>query len=366
MVAEETYFELPMLVFIDTNTFEELNFSFSCDSMCKFLRYCNGSQIRLITTDIISVEIRRRIKKSAVAARNTIKNHKETRRKLRLLGHDENTWRMLNDSKYFKDVESKVVEKYDLFLKEANAEVLPVDEVKPSLIFNKYFEIQPPFAVGNKEKEFPDAFAIESLLLYAKNKCQIIHVVSSDKGFKSACEQNKELIYYSSLDAFLERVMKVVDAAESELIDECHDWLSENDLIQLMADELDSVEISLNTQWERINSRTCVGYETSDVAVIELNESSAVMTGTIDLETRLDVEYEIAGENTYYDSNDKLIIPIEDIHEKLEVFFLFPFRLVLDIKDGKIIKLREISFDMADKVMISPDNYAEYDIRSEP
>ena len=122
----------------------------------------------------------------------------------------------------------------------------------------------------------------------------------------------------------------------------------------------------MNTQWGRINSKNYISFETENQAVVEIDDTHAVMTGSISLETRLDVEYETAGENSYYDANDNLVIPIVDIHKKVDVFLRFPFRLVLNLQNGNIINLREITFDIADKVVISPDDYAEFDIRSEP
>ena len=368
MTFEETKFDLPLFVFIDTNAFEEKNFSFSCDSLIKIMEHRNESNIELITPDIITTEIRRRIKKSTNVAKNTIKNNNEARRSIRILGHDEDIWSKLNRTNYYRELESIVVEKYNSFLSETKAIILSVDDVKPSVVFEKYFEIKPPFVNGDKEKEFPDAFALESLLMHAKSSGKKIHVVSSDKGFKKACEQNHAFSYFENIDLFIQHVLKVVHAVESGLIDECHDWVHENSnvLMKEIADAFGNVDISLSASWGRINSKNIIDFETIKEAVVEIDDTHAVMTGSIILETILDVEFEVEGEDTYYDANDNLVIPFVDIKKDLGVFFKFPFRLILDLQNGNIHNLREISFEIADKVVISPDDYVEYDIRSEP
>ena len=62
-----------------------------------------------------------------------------------------------------------------------------------------YDQQTPPFRVGRKQKEFPDALTIAILEHYISVHAEKIAVVSHDPDFKSACERYSELSYYSNL-----------------------------------------------------------------------------------------------------------------------------------------------------------------------
>ena len=56
-----------------------------------------------------------------------------------------------------------------------------------------------PFGKGAKRKEFPDAFAIASLALYANKEGANVAVVAHDQDFKGACSREPRLLHFSSL-----------------------------------------------------------------------------------------------------------------------------------------------------------------------
>lgn len=79
-----------------------------------------------------------------------------------------------------------------------------------------YDSIRAPFGEGRKRKEFPDAFAIEIVSLYAEKHGICVAVVSEDHDIKKACEHYPSLLYFQSL-AKLTELLLVGEAKLEEL-----------------------------------------------------------------------------------------------------------------------------------------------------
>ena len=76
---------------------------------------------------------------------------------------------------------------------------LDYEGVSIAAVMDWYDQQTPPFRVGRKQKEFPDALTIAILEHYISVHAEKIAVVSHDPDFKSACERYSELSYYSNL-----------------------------------------------------------------------------------------------------------------------------------------------------------------------
>lgn len=76
-----------------------------------------------------------------------------------------------------------------------------------------YDEVKPPFGLGEKQKEFPDAFALAALRAHAIQVGAPVAVVSIDKDLKKFCDSEPRLRYYSDLDALTAEM--VADANEA-------------------------------------------------------------------------------------------------------------------------------------------------------
>lgn len=91
-----------------------------------------------------------------------------------------------------------------------------------------------PFGEGKKRKEFPDAFALAALDVYAQKVPDgCIAVVSADADFKVACARYPSLMYFQSLprltelllgdDANIEEMRAIVDEDIDTLTNEIDD-----------------------------------------------------------------------------------------------------------------------------------------------
>ena len=89
-------------------------------------------------------------------------------------------------------------------------EVIPITGTDATEVFKTYFERKPPFSEKKKE-EFPDAFALQSLANWAKQKKKKILVVSKDKDWEEFCQLHSELNYEEDLATVLDNLNKEKD-----------------------------------------------------------------------------------------------------------------------------------------------------------
>lgn len=89
-------------------------------------------------------------------------------------------------------------------------EVIPITGTDATEVFKTYFERRPPFSEKKKE-EFPDAFALQSLANWAKQKKKKILVVSKDKDWEEFCQLHSELNYEEDLATVLDNLNKEKD-----------------------------------------------------------------------------------------------------------------------------------------------------------
>ena len=196
---------------------------------------------------------------------------------------------------YYHELGETVVSAFDKFLERANVTILHTDGVRPSSVFQEYFSVEPPFSHGKKEKEFPDAFAIETLLQLSEQRGKKVYVVSADDDFAKACSHHDSLVHLEHIESAIEFSLRTPDA----LVDACHEWLHENinEVFQRAEERLKQVSVSLDAPMGRINSMEHRDMELLYEAVVELEETHAVIAASIIAQVRFNVEYTTEGES---------------------------------------------------------------------
>lgn len=88
----------------------------------------------------------------------------------------------------------------------SNAVLLPYAD--PEEIFRKYFNQEAPFTADNSKKsEFPDAFVIGGIDCYlADNPNTRLLVISNDRDWKSALQENANVTFADNIDAALQSI----------------------------------------------------------------------------------------------------------------------------------------------------------------
>lgn len=195
---------LSRVVFLDTSVYQGKNFQFQSHILKSLKDLVHSGELRLLISDITKSEIKLHISQKAKSAASVVKKLKKEAMILRNLSH-------LPIGGIFEDISSAQIEgqlfsDFENFLESENVESVAIDVVLPSKVFNSYFSMLPPFAPGEKSKEFSDAFVLEALDHWANANGTIVHVVSTDGDMQRFVETRPMLSYSESINEFVEAV----------------------------------------------------------------------------------------------------------------------------------------------------------------
>lgn len=224
---------LPKAAFLDTSVFAGQQYNFSSAMLSSFIPVAKKAGIKLLLPDPIEREVQRQIKERASAA---LKALEDARRKAPFL----TKWKHFPPKQQpwaEWDVWKVARVEWRQFLKNFEVERLGYDGVSIPKVMSWYDSIRAPFGEGKKRKEFPDAFAIEILSLYAEKSNDCIAVVSEDKDLGKACEHYPSLLYFPSLakltelllvgEQELEKIRAILDNGLSILEDSIYEQIGD-------------------------------------------------------------------------------------------------------------------------------------------
>ena len=198
-------------------------------------------------------------------------------------------------------LQKELSQQFKTFCRKNNIIFVPITEVNPDQIFDRYFSHQAPFGEGKKKHEFPDVFAAAALSQWCEKNDEKIHVVTEDSDWVNICQEDPNLIYQSHLDAFLslipdpkiaEKIEKGIRRNETKVQEMISDSFCKLDFYSFEVDDLQYYDV-----------RT---YEIflDHLYVVEAADGSAkvAIECTIDFEVAVSYEDPTTG---IYDSEDK-------------------------------------------------------------
>ena len=203
---------LPKAAFLDTSVFAGQQYNFTSAVLTSFVPVAQTAGLRILLPDPTSREIARQIKERSAEA---LKALDDARRKAPFLSK----W------KHFPPKQTSLAQwelrqiantEWSQFLSQFQVEKLGYDGISIPKVMTWYDSIRAPFGEGKKRKEFPDAFAIEIVSIYAEKHGICVAVVSDDTDIKKACEHYPSLLYFQSL-AKLTELLLVGEAKLEEL-----------------------------------------------------------------------------------------------------------------------------------------------------
>ena len=83
-------------------------------------------------------------------------------------------------------------------------------------VFDWYFDGKPPFGIGKKKHEFPDAFVLSAIDQYYEEHEANIAVVSNDGDFGEASKLRRFVKHFSSLDEYIDAFKPELDSKDRE------------------------------------------------------------------------------------------------------------------------------------------------------
>lgn len=191
----------PINVTIDTNVFEANKFDFGTDStMSLLVKNVQNGKIKLVLSNIVISEVEKHICRC-------VDNVCGKARKLRQEYLDILPEQYLADigmGIYVQIPNKKTIHQsakdvFAKFLEDCKVERLDTGSINLEEILEDYFAVRPPFENNEKKrKEFPDAFIAEEIRKRFGSD-EIVAIVSQDNGFKKACTNSKNHLFFSSL-----------------------------------------------------------------------------------------------------------------------------------------------------------------------
>jgi hypothetical protein len=209
------------IISIDTQVFVATGYCFSSNAFESLKGHFASGRLRLVMTDITIREVRARIRQSVT---EELVHQRSFVNKARVLFNSS----IPEVKNSLKKVDVEIVAKdlcdqFDVFLKEANAEIVETYDLTAGDVLDKYFGGEPPFQnTETKKYEFPDAFAIQALGEWADDNDLEMFIVSGDELFREACDKwprlssKKELI--EVLDHIASDDAKLADFVRGETL----------------------------------------------------------------------------------------------------------------------------------------------------
>lgn len=194
---------IPKAAFLDTSVFAGQQYNFASAVLASFVPVAKNAGLKILLPDPTSREIARQIKERSAEALRALD---DARRKAPFLAK----WKYFpskQPSSANWEVGRIAQAEWAGFLKQFQVEKLGYDGVSIPKVMSWYDSVRAPFGEGKKRKEFPDAFAIEIIALYAEKYGICVAVVSEDQDLKRACEHYPSLLYFQSLAQLTELLL---------------------------------------------------------------------------------------------------------------------------------------------------------------
>lgn len=200
----------PLNVTIDSNIFDAAKYDLSDDSTLSLLiSYVKQQKIKVILSNIVVGEIRKHIKDRAYEIATMVNHLRQDLKKnyssslIKDVGMGSALTRVNRE-----ELAQKAQKSLTDFIGKLNPEIMNSQSVDADKIFDDYFAFEPPFENNDKKrKEFPDAFIVAQIKkrFPAGEK---VAIVSADNGFKAACGNSPDYLFFDSLGMLFDKLNK--------------------------------------------------------------------------------------------------------------------------------------------------------------
>ena len=271
-----------MYAFIDNNIFVNLNYKFDTGDLKELKTYINNNLVQLIITPVSNAELRKHYEKRVT---QSILN-----KYIGLLkAFEEFNIPYLTDLTE-DEIKRKLTNPLEQFLATPTNISLDISRLNIEALIDDYHHGRLPFE-ASKEDEFKDAINVQLLKRYQESKDETIYIISGDKGFNKAFEDNEgnKFKIYKSLNEFnthlreYEANYKMIGYAIErhfglpEFCDEVYNYLSNPKAYLYYDDRITLVDILK------------VNFKTPQYAITELTDNQC--HGTIYLTGKCLVKY---------------------------------------------------------------------------
>lgn len=328
-------------VFLDTNIYEESNFSFENAKFTKLKELVKEEKVVLLYNEVIYGEVRQHIEnniKEAVGEFNAAVKNKGFAPFRNSQGWEEHL-SLLDEQKLIK----QQWQAWDDFLKDCGAIKIPTKDVDVDAILDNYFKKILPFE-NKKPNEFKDAITIESIREYfeviEENEfADELFVVAADKGVRKSFRNDKEIVALDNLNKFINYVILHTEYLATAINREIDSGVFDDFIQKCVIDEVYLANCDIADCYDDFDIED-VEYLNHQVGYIDITDDSLAEV-TLEIYAKICVDYmERDEDNSFYDREEGRYLweEFSEYQEWHEVSFEATMILNIDELDEKAIK----------------------------
>ena len=235
---------------------------------------------------------------------------------------------------------TKTKEVKEMF-KRLSADVLSIDDVKPSEVFEDYATQKGLFSGEGKKNQFADAFIFKRLELISNEDSPVI-IVSDDEDFRRPCQEHETITRVKSIPDLFSMLGYEIDAPDvTEFLENDPDVL-----VELVDQEVNNWGLVGDVMDSEIEETKVKDVTISRLSAFRSVEESESIFAVATLLVKADVSYSHPDWDTaMYDSEDKVLIPFDDVHGETEVEFEVEASIFVGVQeDGKFDQIDMMEF----------------------
>ncbi|MFD1676047.1 PIN domain-containing protein [Alicyclobacillus fodiniaquatilis] len=306
-------------VFLDTQIYINKNFSFQTGQLKALAEAALDGRITIYITDVVKKEVEANIHKAIYeSVRKGTKHIRTDLKVLRNLAEYQSIF-VIKDR--LDEIYADLLGLFHEFLATAAVETVNVDDVKPSDVFERYFNGDTPFSARKKD-EFPDAFSLLAIEHKSIDVGETFHVVSGDTDAKHFCEDREGLLHHKSLDELFDFFNQNDEYNHGLIVSTFQHHTSR--VVDLLTEEFPMQVFDLLGEEGDVEHVTVRHIELLDDPLVlkyDRHENGKV-TATIAIDTSVDYTAEFSFQdyaNGVWDSEDKRYVFVETVHSEREL-----------------------------------------------
>lgn len=367
--------KLPLLVALDTQVFYKNHLNYNSSDFKKLIELVEEEKIKLFITSVTVGEVKIYLDEKAKSIDKVVKDYEKRLTNIPVQQAKEskkpktfaaNSSLLSNFKEQVKklapkleDIKQDLLDQFVTYLEEGEFETIEIGEVSIEDVFKSYFSGTPPFS-ERKKNEFPDAFALLALQKAAKDKEQIIFVVSGDSDWEKFCTlpESTYLQYFKTVDDLLQHINKLI---YPDLFDEfCEVFYDiKDEIITEIKNKFPSlnfaierVDLSIDWYSEKIQvsevNVDIVHYTLIDIKILDSNQYLLIFDLEIDVNYVTITNY-ISTHEKYIKEDDDYYIYSEPMTSTNQQFFNTHVEITLKLS-------RDVDNNLS-KPVIEPINF---------
>ncbi|WKK78395.2 PIN domain-containing protein [Marivirga salinae] len=248
-------------IFIDTSIFEANNFLES-KRIKEVYKLAEREEIKVVLPQLTYDEILNRITKNINEAGQQFKKYRNDTRILRNIPSLSSKFEPFDTIQLKKELRDIMSDK----LTQSNFEIIDYPTLNIGDIFKSYFEKKFPFSSGGKKSEFPDAFALKTVEIWAEENGVKVLAFSKDNDMLNYKSNHLEII--EDFDQYLSDKIKLIEGNKHQKrLDQIEDIIfNDSENLQLEIKEWVERQLDDDSKYYEYSNH----YDVHDVTILEV------------------------------------------------------------------------------------------------